>query len=119
MTLRKYPAIGIEPIDREFQRLFDAAFRQPAEAANSAGIEVDQRIVADQASRPPENVSCGESLSRPTIQPTLSRTWQTSSVPRLKIANAPIDRVQPEQYSIDAILDVEIGFALFAVAENV
>src|SRR5205807_521317 len=33
--------------------------------------------------------------------------------------NALIDRVQPEQHSIYAILDVEIGFALLAVAENV
>jgi hypothetical protein len=72
-----------------------------------------------QPCRPPEKVSRGESFSRPVIQPTLSSTWQTSSVPRLKYLNALVGRCTAEQYAVDAVLDVQIGFALLAVAQNV
>jgi hypothetical protein len=47
VTLSENPAIGSQPIDREFHGLPDASLWLPAEAADARDIEMNQRNVAD------------------------------------------------------------------------
>jgi hypothetical protein len=59
VTLRENPAIGSQPIDREFHGLSDAFLWLPAEPADMGGIEVNQRIVTN-----PSLPSTGEAQLR-------------------------------------------------------
>src|ERR1700728_2104796 len=115
----KYPLVRLQPIHGTFDRLTDARLRSPAESANALRIEKDEWNVAD-----PPTLPAGVSEARRETQPGRNPAGRLPYLaifvcPQIEDVDFSIGPVERRQYRIDAIGDVEIGFALQPVAEDV